>query len=350
MNHATAHAMDWRAQLARNQVRTRWVMLGFVLLYAGIGLLFDAFWAGALYPNATAMQILGALLSFKIIPWVMLITLGIAALSLWVTFTWHDKLMLLGTGAKAIDANSQAPHERQLYNVAEEMKVAAGMHYLPKIYIMPKAQMNAFASGYSEKSALIAVTQGLVEKLNRQELCAVVAHELSHIRHGDIKLTMVASLLSNLMLIAIDAVFYHIIYTPRHNRSNKSQGWLLVVVVILRYALPLLTLVMMLFLSRSREYMADAGAVELMRDNEAMAKALIKIRDDGLANHESYSQTAKQSKHENVRRQAYIFDPIHAQVQSTHSPTDWFSTHPSFEKRLAALGYRENGSTEDRSG
>lgn len=102
--------------------------------------------------------------------------------------------------------------EKKLYNVIEEMKVAAGLSFMPKVYIIEADYMNAFASGLSEKSAMVAITRGLMNKLDRAELQAVMAHELSHIRHQDIKLTMMASVLSNIMLIIVDLLFYNLIF------------------------------------------------------------------------------------------------------------------------------------------
>ena len=250
---------------------------------------------------------------------------------------WHDKLMLLGTEAKLITANSADFNEQQLYNIVEEMKVAAGLSYMPKIYIINADYMNAFASGYSERSAMVAITKGLLKKLDRDELTAVMAHELSHIRHGDIKLTLMASVLSNLILIMIDTLFYQLFFSS--NRKGDSR--LFIIVMVLRYTLPFMTMFLMLFLSRSREYMADAGCVELMRDNEPLARALMKIRDDSLQKKDKYTKNYRQTKHENIRREAYIFDPIQAHIKAAASPSDMFSTHPGFTKRLAALGFKK---------
>jgi heat shock protein HtpX len=206
------------------------------------------------------------------------------------------------------------------------MKTAAGLRFMPRVYIIDANYMNAFASGYSEKSAMIAITRGLMQKLNRAELQAVMAHELNHIRHHDIKLTLMASVLSNLMLMAIDIMFY--------NR-------LALVVIILRFLLPLLTVILMLYLSRTREYMADAGAVELTRDNTPLANALIKIHDDHQQNKASYANAYLKTPHEDVRRAAYIFDPIQAGIEPIKSMANMLSTHPSIKDRLKALGVKK---------
>lgn len=108
---------------------------------------------------------------------------------------------------------------------------------------------------------------------------------------------------------------------------------------MLRYLLPVINIIMLLYLSRTREYMADAGCVQLIRTNEPLARALIKISDDHVQNKDQYQQEYHQTPHEAVRREAYIFDPTQAGIYGFASLNDLFSTHPSLDKRLAALGY-----------
>jgi heat shock protein HtpX len=219
------------------------------------------------------------------------------------------------------------------------MKIAAGMRYMPKVYLIEADYMNAFASGYSEKSAMIAITRGLLQKLDREELAAVMAHELSHIRHGDIKLTLIASVLSGLMLIVVDLLFYNVIFGGRRRGGGGNQ--LLMVIILLRYLLPIITVLLMLFLSRTREYMADAGSVELMRDNHPLGRALLKISNDHQDNLTTYQQEYGRTRHEDIRRAAYIFDPISIKADPVVSFTSLFSTHPSIPSRLRKLGFTE---------
>ncbi|EKD69780.1 MAG: heat shock protein HtpX [uncultured bacterium] len=98
---------------------------------------------------------------------------------------------------------------------------------------------------------------------------------------------------------------------------------------------------MLLYLSRTRELMADAGCVELMRSNQPLASALLKINDDHQQNRDRYNAMYQQTPHENVRREAYIFDPSEAGIKSIMSVSDFFSTHPSLETRLKALGFSQ---------
>lgn len=329
-------AADWRQQLQLNERKTHMVIAVFILIYLALGLLVDVFILQGNYPYASLTQCLHALLTLQAFPFATLILGGIALISLAVTFALYDRIMLLGTEYHEIKPDSYKNiQERQLYNVVEEMKVAAGLQYMPKVFIIEASYMNAFASGYSEKSAMVAITRGLMEKLERSELQAVMAHELSHIRHHDIKLTLTTAVLGNILLIVLDILFYSAFY-KRDKRENNN---LLTLIILLRYLLPIITVLLTLFLSRTREYMADAGCVELMRDNEPMAKALLKIAADHEQHATEYSQSYGQTAHEEVRQASYLFNP--SSLDPVKSLNSLFSTHPEIEQRLKALGFKK---------
>ncbi|AHE66028.1 zinc metalloprotease HtpX [Legionella oakridgensis] len=331
--HATTG--NWREQLRRNERKTRWVIATFLVVYVVVGLIADTLILQSYYPNATISQCLHALLTFRATPYATLLMGGIAAISLLMTYSLYDRLMLLGTDSREITPETaKTLQEKQLFNVVEEMKVAAGLQYMPKVYLIEANYMNAFASGYSEKSAMVAITRGLLEKLDRAELQAVMAHELSHIRHHDIKLTLMVAILSNLLLIVIDVLFYAVIF----RRDRRQDNRLYTVIILLRYLLPLITVVLALFLSRTREYMADAGSVELMRDNEPMARALLKISQDHQNHAEEYAVEYGNTAHEQVRQASYLFDP--SSIDPVKSLSSAFSTHPSISDRLKALGFK----------
>jgi len=332
---------DWRKVIRSNNRKTFFVIGLFILIYAAIGVLVDMYLYTERFPQATSSDIFHALITLQLFPLVTLIMIGVAAISLLVTFSFHDKLMLMGTEYREITPESaQGRNEQQLYNVVEEMKIAAGLNYMPRVYIIDADYMNAFASGYSEKSAMVAITRGLIQKLNRDELQAVMAHELSHVRHMDIKLTLMASILANLILIVLDIFFYNAIFSRRSNEERSGNG-LLTIIIILRYVLPVINILLLLYLSRTREYMADAGCVQLTRNNQALASALLKINNDHAENQTAYNAAYQQTPHENVRREAYIFDPIQAGIESASGLTDMFSTHPSLKDRLSALGFKD---------
>lgn len=326
---------DWRGQLRRNERKTRMVIAAFIAIYAIVGLVVDAFILQSFYPQASLGQCFYALITFHALPYATLLMAGIALISLLATYAMYDRLMLLGTDSREVTPETaKTIQEKQLYNVVEEMKVAAGLQYMPKVYLIEANYMNAFASGYSEKSAMVAITRGLLEKLDRAELQAVMAHELSHIRHHDIKLTLMVAVLSNILLIVIDILFYSMLF----KRNQRQDNRLFTVILVLRYVLPLITVLLALFLSRTREYMADSGSVELMRDNEPMARALLKISQDHEAHAEEYATEYGQTAHEEVRQASYLFDP--STLDPVKSLSSSFSTHPSIPDRLKAIGFK----------
>lgn len=342
LNDYSAGSVNWRNTLKQNNQRTVVVIILFFLIYLGLGLLVDTYLYSGTYPLDDLSTILKQLLTLQLFPVATLVMVSIAAISLFVTYTFSDQLMLLGTDYHEINPETaRTDAEKQLYNVVEEIKIAAGLSYMPKVYIIDADYMNAFASGYSEKSAMMAITRGLIEKLDRDELQAVMAHEMSHIRHMDIKLTLTASLLANLTLMVLDMFFYTAMFSNRSsNNENNSRNNLAMIIIVLRYLLPLINIILLLYLSRTREYMADAGSVQLTRSNEPLARALIKISGDYNHNAAKYSDEHHATPHENVRREAYIFDPSQAGIKPITSVSDFFSTHPSLEKRLEALGYK----------
>lgn len=331
--HATAG--DWRAQLKQNERKTRRVIALFFLVYIAVGLIADVFILQSIAPRTSLSQCFWALITFKVAPIATLLMIGLGVISLMITYALYDRIMLLGTEYKEITPESaQSTEEKKLYNVVEEMKVASGLQYMPRVFVIEANYMNAFASGYSEKSAMVAITRGLMNKLDRAELQAVMAHELSHIRHHDIKLTLMVAVLSNILLIVIDLLFYSVVF----KRDKREDNRLLMVIIILRYVLPIITVLLTLFLSRTREYMADAGCVELMRDNEPMARALLKISQDHEQNADEYAKAYGDTPHEQVRQASYLFDPSH--LDPVKSLSSSFSTHPSIEQRLDALGFK----------
>jgi len=356
LDNYSSSAPDWRLSLQKNQKNTIKVIILFFLIYTAIGFIFDLYLYDSMHQpvnysdlihysvvraNAPILPLSTValyLVTFKIFPIATCVMLVIALFSLWITYAFHRGLMMLGTDYQEITAdNAKSLEEKQLYNVVEEMKIASGLGFMPKIYIIDASYMNAFASGYSEKSALIAITRGLLNRLDRNELEAVIAHELSHIRHNDIRLILTAVVLSNLILIAFDIIFRSVLY----GRRTRDNG-LVFIIILIRFILPVITLLLMLYLSRTREFMADAGSVELMRSNEPLASALLKIHSDHTENQEAYNQQYSKTPHENVRRPSYFYSPQEAGITFLGSLNSLFSTHPSLEKRLKALGIVQN--------
>jgi len=319
---------DFRETIRKNNRRTTFVMGMFIALYLLLGLLIDV--ALYLQIETSISHILLSIAKGSLPLKATVITVIIACISIAITFKMSDKLMLMGTNSKEITSLETAlnDEEKQLYNIVEELKISAGMTYMPKVYILEDNYTNAFASGYSEKSALIAITRRLVKLLSRDELQAVVAHELTHIRNNDIKLTLFATVLANIMLLIVDVLFRGILYS----RNRKIDGRIVIIVVILRVVFPLVSYSLLMYLSRTRKYMADAWAVELMRTNQPMINALKKISGD----YEDNEAEITIPKTDEIRRAAYIFN-IDSINKYRSKISSMFSTHPKTQDCINEL-------------
>lgn len=302
------------------------------MIYVCLGALIDIYLnTTEKIPVETTVQ---ELIAFKIFPLITAIMIIVAIGSVTIMRFFHNSIMMMGTEYREIEPNSKNFEEKQFYNIIEELKIASGLGFMPKVYIIEANYMNAFASGWDEKSSMVAITRGLLDKLDRSEVQAVMAHEISHIRHGDMRLTISVAILSNLMLIVIDLVFRGILFGGSRSRDNR----LVTLIIILRFVLPIITLLLVLYLSRTREFMADAGSVELLRDNEPLARALLKIDRDTKSNDVNYSQDYSRTPNEGVRQASYFYDPNYAGIEALNSINGLFSSHPSLEERLKALG------------
>lgn len=327
---------NYRDILRINERKTNFVIITFIFIYIFIGLLGDIV---LVYGNVDSdkfnhlsfSSIIINLITFKIIPYFTIFMSCFGLILVLITLKFYDNIMLFGTNYIELNPDTRkfSDKEQQLYNVVDEMRIAAGLGYMPKVYFIDADYMNAFASGYSQKSAMIAMTRGLIEKLDRSEIQAVIAHEISHIKHLDIKLTLFISVLSNIMLLVVDWLYHSLLFGSSKKSSNKDSGNAVMIaylmIVILRILLPFINMFLILYLSRTREYMADAGSIQLTRNNEALGNALIKIQ-------KSYKENDYEDEGISVRASSYIFNPGKAFI-------DTFSTHPSLESRLRAMNH-----------
>ncbi len=303
----------FNAIIAQNRRKTSAVLATYVAIFLIIGLLVDI-----VRLNADSLSGgLIALITFKQTPIVTLVMVAIALGAIFVMVTNFKKIMLSGNEYKLLNPNVVLSRkERDLCDILDELLRESQTPFRPELYVMNAPYMNAFASGWNADNSLIALTTALIEKLNRDELKAVMAHELSHIRHGDIRLTLCVGILSNIMLLVAN---YAIFMFGRDNR-NAGANAARVILLVLQVILPFFTIFLQMYLSRSREYMADSGAAFIMNDNAPMIRALQKISGD-------YSSSDYSAVDSNpTRRAAYIFD-----FKET------FSTHPSIKNRIKAL-------------
>ena len=234
-----------------------------------------------------------------------------------VSFYTGDKVVLSSVGAKEIN-RSENP---LLYNVTEELCIAAGIP-VPKIYIVPDPSPNAFATGRNLENAKIAVNEGLLKILNREELQGVIAHELSHIKNNDIMFATIVSVLLG-MIIILSTVFRRTFWWGGRDRDREGGGVILVLIgLLLAILAPIAAKLIQLSLSRSREYLADASAALITRNPLGLAGALRKLSDTKVV-----TRTANDAV-----SPLYIAEPFKGIDVKT-----LFSTHPPIEERIKRL-------------
>lgn len=307
---------DYKSILALNEFKSKAALVAFFAIYCVIGLLLD----NIIYNMPSLSYGFYMLLSFQVFPMATFGMVAFGIVSIFVTYSMYDKIMLFGHEYKEINPQDMAGFEKKLYDMVADLAQQAGLGYMPRVYIIDADYMNAFASGFSQKSAMVAITTTLVNRLNEDEIKAVMAHEISHIKHGDIKLTLLISVLANVMLFVVNigVMFFG------GSRDSGGARAAKMILFALQFILPLITGVLSMFLSRSREYMADAGSVEITGDKQAMANALVKI-------HNNYVDEPHVDEGAEFRKAAYIFE--------AKSFSSLFSTHPTLQDRLKALGF-----------
>jgi len=235
-----------------------------------------------------------------------------------------DKMVLAISRAKRIEKRDYP----QLFNVIEELSVAGGLP-MPAIYVIDDTAPNAFATGRNPQHASVAITTGLMQKLNRDELQGVMAHELSHVGNRDILYaTMVGVLVGSIAMISDFFLRSFFWSGGRRRRSDEKGGGIGAILVIVAIALailaPICAKLLQLAVSRQREYLADASAAMLTRYPEGLASALEKIAGDK----EVLEVANRATQH------LYIVNPIKPFEKRASS---LFSTHPPIEERIARL-------------
>ncbi|MFQ6049693.1 MAG: M48 family metallopeptidase [Candidatus Paceibacterales bacterium] len=236
------------------------------------------------------------------------------------SFRYSDKIVLAIAGAHPIKKSDNP----ELYRLVENLSITAGLP-LPKIYIINEAQPNAFATGRDEKHAVIAVTRGLLQKLERVELEGVVAHELSHIGNKDMLLGTAIVILIGIVAF-LSRMFLRISFWGggRRKRDSKDSSGLLAILGIIGAILaPIVATLIQLAISRKREFLADASGALLTRYPEGLARALEKISRDKNPLRRADTSTAH----------LYISNPF----REKNWLTKLFSTHPPVKERIRAL-------------
>lgn len=287
-------------QIAANKRNTILIMIGFVVVIAALGALFaylfDDWWISA---------------------WVLIIAVIYAVAQYFLSAS----LAVAMTGAKEIHKKD---HPR-LYNTVENLTITAGLP-MPKVYIINDPAPNAFATGRDPKHAIVAATTGLLDIMDNKELTAVMAHELSHVKNYDIRISMITfGLVCVVGLIADLGTRMIFLTRARDDEDNSPIG--LIVMLLVSILAPVAASLAQFAVSREREYLADASAVQLTRYPEGMISALKKL-----------DTHARPMKRQNPATEAlYINNPLRKSAVNT-----LFSTHPPIEKRIERLEHGKN--------
>ena len=241
--------------------------------------------------------------------------------SAWGSYYYSDKIVL--ASCKARPATKE--EDLKLVNILDSLMVTANLPKKPDLYVLEDAQPNAFATGRNPEHAVICVTTGLLEKLEYYELEGVLAHEVSHIKNYDILLSAVVSVFVGFIVMLSDT-FSRFLFWGGSNDDDDNNGnpFLMIIGLILLILSPIFGSLMQLALSRKREFLADASAVELTRNPEGLISALSKLENDPNELQRANSATANM----------YIVNPF---KNNKKKSTSMWSTHPSTSDRINAL-------------
>ena len=326
-------AAGLRTHIWNNNLRSLILLAGFPVLLVLIGFAITLVWMGmagdgydAVKGDVTGAAMAGA---FGQLPVIGLVSLGIAGIWFIIAWFFHQSMIDASTGARTV----RREDEKELYNLLENLCVSRGMS-MPRLAIIETEAMNAYASGIREDQYTVTVTRGLMNRLDRAELEAVLAHELSHIRHADVRMMVIAIIFVGIISFAAEIAFRGLLHGGM--RGGRRGGGVLILAAFAMIALAWVLAILIRFsLSRRREYMADAGAVELTKNPDAMISALQKI-----------SGQAEIEKAPSEVRELFIENPKAGFMGV-------FATHPPIEKRIDMLvehagGQRPHASVPQR--
>ena len=252
------------------------------------------------------------------IPW---ITIGVI---IWFTVAWfsHSAMISKATGSKPLERKEN----KRIYNLVENLCISTGMK-MPKVNIIEDDSLNAFASGINPNNYTVSLSRGIVDKLNDQELEAVIAHELTHIRNRDVRLLIISIIFVGIFAFISETIFRSMRFGGLSRGKKGSGGAAVIIALLLAIVGYLIASLFRFALSRKREYLADAGSAELTRNPLALASALRKISGD---------PTIEAVKRNDVA-QMFIENPQKELKNSSVSFSTLFATHPPIQKRIEIL-------------
>lgn len=244
---------------------------------------------------------------------IMILAIIISIFYILISYYNSDKIALASVNAKPANRNEC----RQYYDSVEGLTLASGLP-MPKLYVMQNEQINAFATGRDPKNAVVCVTTGALQKLNKQELEGVLSHEMSHIANFDIRfMTLVAVMVG--MIAIISEMFLRSMWFRSSDRDNKGGAIFLIIGLVLAILAPIAVQLVQLSISRKREFTADATAVKFTRTPTGLIGALKKIKND------------KPMKVSKAMKSLFMSDPTRNKMQNL------FSTHPDINERIKIL-------------
>lgn len=322
-------AVNLFAQQEVNRRRSRWLVIGFILFFAWVG-----FGGDVAFALLTADAPAGSY--HHVIPLIGIFSVLAAAGICWYSWRHGAERVLWSTGAWEL-IEPATPEQKQLVNVVEEMAIASGLPR-PRVWIVPDTDPNAFATGRDAPSASIAVTEGLLGKLSRDELQAVIAHEMAHIRNLDVRLmTLLAGMVGAIALMS-DGMGRMLgrggrVAGRRSGRGSGKGGNPLGLIILVLWLVtlilaPMISRLLSLAVSRKREFLADASGAQFTRNPMALASALEKL--DGAAD----------ATHSITRGAAHlcIVDPAPGALGSREGfLADILASHPPIRQRIIRL-------------
>jgi heat shock protein HtpX len=304
-----------QGQIRKNNTNSVLLLLMFPLVFYALTWLFFFFMSVGLQDKQLAFADVNH--SFlSTIPW---ITIGVIV---WFVIAWfsHTSIISSATNSKPLERKEN----KRVYNLVENLCISTGMQ-MPKVNIIEDDSLNAFASGISSKTYAISLSRGIIEKLSDDELEAVIAHELTHIRNRDVRLLIISIVFVGIFAFITEMLFRSLRF-GRIGRGKKEGGGILIALFLALIGY-LLASLFRFALSRKREYLADAGSAELTRRPLSLASALRKVSAD---------PTIEAVKRKDVA-QMFIENPQEAEEKSKFSFANLFSTHPPIEKRIQLL-------------
>lgn len=252
------------------------------------------------------------------------IALIFSILTAWGSYYYSDKIVLASCKARPATKDE----DLKLVNILDSLMITANLPKKPSLYVVEDSQQNAFATGRNPENAIVCVTTGLLNTLEYYELEGVLAHEISHIKNYDILLSTIVSVFVGFIVMLSDIFSRALFWGGRDRDSKNGNGILMIIGLICLILSPIFGTLMQLALSRKREYLADATAVELTRNPDGLISALSKLENDPNELHSANSATANM----------YIINPFKKQGDKGKKKTSsLWSTHPSTPDRIEAL-------------